>query len=79
MFERVLPLLVQVLNVQKTITGHLKRFGDSMQHDAQEFLSFLLDMLHEDLNRVTATPLRMTALQDSDGRPDELVASEVSD
>uniref|UniRef100_H2YLT5 ubiquitinyl hydrolase 1 n=1 Tax=Ciona savignyi TaxID=51511 RepID=H2YLT5_CIOSA len=29
------------------------RFTDGMQHDAQEFMAFLLDMLHEDLNTAT--------------------------
>ncbi|KAF8323550.1 uncharacterized protein EI90DRAFT_3077001 [Cantharellus anzutake] len=32
------------------------QFAGTNQHDAQEFLSFLLDGLHEDLNRVLARP-----------------------
>ena len=32
------------------------QFSGSNQHDAQEFLSFLLDGLHEDLNRVLQKP-----------------------
>ena len=32
------------------------RFNDYMQHDAQEFMAFLLDILHEDLNRVYDKP-----------------------
>ena len=34
----------------------------------QELLAFLLDGLHEDLNRVTEKPY--SELEDSDGRPD---------
>ena len=32
------------------------RFNDHNQHDAQEFMAFLLDLLHEDLNRVHVKP-----------------------
>ena len=32
------------------------QFGGSEQHDSQEFLSFLLDGLHEDLNRILNKP-----------------------
>ncbi|CAF4440752.1 unnamed protein product, partial [Rotaria magnacalcarata] len=45
------------------------RFTDFQQHDSQEFLSFLLDGLHEDLNRVHNKPY--VELKDSDNRPDE--------
>lgn len=40
----------------------------------QELLAFLLDGLHEDLNRVKLKPYIET--KDSDGRPDEEVAYE---
>jgi len=49
-------------------------FNDFQQHDSQEFLAFLLDGLHEDLNRVYKKPY--VELKDSDDRPDEDVASE---
>ncbi|CAF4666787.1 unnamed protein product, partial [Rotaria magnacalcarata] len=42
--------------------------------DSQEFLSFLLDGLHEDLNRVHDKPY--VELKDSDDRSDEDVAHE---
>lgn len=45
------------------------RFTDFQQHDSQEFLAFLLDGLHEDLNRVHAKPY--VELKDSDDRTDE--------
>lgn len=41
---------------QKSICSHAPQFSGSDQHDAQEFLSFLLDGLHEDLNRVLQKP-----------------------
>lgn len=40
----------------------------------QEFMSFLMDGLHEDLNRVKQKPY--TEAVEGNGRPDEEVASE---
>ncbi|XP_078441070.1 ubiquitin-specific protease 5 [Wolffia australiana] len=50
------------------------QFSGYNQHDSQEFLAFLLDGLHEDLNRVKHKPYVKT--NDVDGRPDEEVADE---
>ncbi|KAK6646162.1 hypothetical protein PHAVU_L004601 [Phaseolus vulgaris] len=50
------------------------QFSGYNQHDSQELLAFLLDGLHEDLNRVKQKPY--IEMKDSDGRPDEEVASE---
>ncbi|XP_065845579.1 ubiquitin carboxyl-terminal hydrolase 15-like isoform X2 [Oscarella lobularis] len=50
------------------------RFLGYQQHDSQELLAFLLDGLHEDLNRVIKKPY--VEMKDSDGRPDEEVAAE---
>jgi ubiquitin carboxyl-terminal hydrolase 6/32 len=44
------------------------------QHDSHELMAFLLDGLHEDLNRVKAKPY--VVAKDSNGRPDEEVANE---
>ncbi|KAL5013935.1 hypothetical protein ScPMuIL_008205 [Solemya velum] len=49
------------------------QFTGFAQHDAQEFMAFLLDGLHEDLNRIKKKPYTETV--DSDGRPDEVVAN----
>ena len=38
--------------IKKLIAKKAKRFSGYSQHDAQEFLVFLLDALHDDLNRV---------------------------
>ena len=50
------------------------RFLGYQQQDSQEFLAFLLDGLHEDLNRVKSKPY--TEVKDSDGRPDSVVCAE---
>ncbi|GMJ03788.1 ubiquitin-specific protease 8 [Hibiscus trionum] len=50
------------------------QFSGYNQHDSQEFLAFLLDGLHEDLNRVKHKPYIET--KDAEARPDEEVADE---
>ncbi|XP_020575010.1 ubiquitin carboxyl-terminal hydrolase 5 isoform X2 [Phalaenopsis equestris] len=50
------------------------QFSGYNQHDSQELLAFLLDGLHEDLNRVKHRPYIKS--KDADGRPDEVVADE---
>ncbi|KAE9588677.1 putative ubiquitinyl hydrolase 1 [Lupinus albus] len=50
------------------------QFSGNNQHDSQELLAFLLDGLHEDLNRVKHKPYIKS--RDADGRPDEEVADE---
>ncbi|XP_010247842.1 PREDICTED: ubiquitin carboxyl-terminal hydrolase 8 [Nelumbo nucifera] len=50
------------------------QFSGFNQHDSQELLAFLLDGLHEDLNRVKHKPY--IEAKDADGRPDEEVADE---
>ena len=61
--------------MQWTIGKYAPRFNGYQQHDAQELLAFLLDGLHEDLNRVHDKPY--VELSDSEGRPDIVVAQEV--
>lgn len=62
------------LKLRWTIGKYAPRFNGSQQHDSQELLAFLLDGLHEDLNRVHDKPYM--ELNDSDGRPDVTVAQE---
>ncbi|XP_020553724.1 ubiquitin carboxyl-terminal hydrolase 8-like [Sesamum indicum] len=59
---------------KSTISSFAPQFSGYNQHDSQEFLSFLLDGLHEDLNRVKRKPYIQA--KDEDGRPDEEVADE---
>ncbi|KAI8749325.1 ubiquitin carboxyl-terminal hydrolase 32 [Biomphalaria glabrata] len=65
---------VAPLKLRWTIGKYAPRFNGFQQHDSQELLSFLLDGLHEDLNRVHNKPY--VELKDSDGRPDREVARE---
>ncbi|KAB0349321.1 hypothetical protein FD754_014178, partial [Muntiacus muntjak] len=61
--------------VFKTKVGHFaSQFLGCQLHDSQELLSFLLDGLHEDLNRVKKK--EYVELRDAAGRPDEEVAQE---
>ncbi|XP_059188746.1 ubiquitin carboxyl-terminal hydrolase 11 isoform X2 [Centropristis striata] len=65
-----------VPRVFKTKVGHFaSQFLGYQQHDSQELLSFLLDGLHEDLNRVKNK--EYIELRDAEGRPDQEVAEEV--
>ncbi|XP_034477110.1 ubiquitin carboxyl-terminal hydrolase 31 isoform X2 [Drosophila innubila] len=50
------------------------QFRSSTQHDAQEFLFWLLDKVHEDLN--TASKRRYKSIKNSYGRSDEIIAAE---
>ncbi|XP_076876132.1 ubiquitin carboxyl-terminal hydrolase 32-like [Brachyhypopomus gauderio] len=62
------------LKLRWTIAKYAPRFDGFQQQDSQELLAFLLDGLHEDLNRVHDKPY--VELKDSGGRPDWEVASE---
>jgi len=53
---------------RRSICMHAAQFGGSEQHDSQEFLSFLLDGLHEDLNRILNKP----TYEVTQGREEEL-------
>ncbi|XP_029726360.2 ubiquitin carboxyl-terminal hydrolase 31 [Aedes albopictus] len=50
------------------------QFRSSTQHDAQEFLFWLLDKVHEDLN--TASKRKYKAIKNNYGRSDEVIAAE---
>ncbi|XP_050232500.1 ubiquitin carboxyl-terminal hydrolase 8 isoform X2 [Mercurialis annua] len=62
----------------RTFKSKLSRFASQFsgfnQHDSQELLAFLLDGLHEDLNRVKKKPY--VEAKDGEGRLDEEVADE---
>lgn len=55
MWQAEMPYLTPV-NFRRSICAHASQFSGSDQHDSQEFLSFLLDGLHEDLNRILKKP-----------------------
>ncbi|XP_024067125.1 ubiquitin carboxyl-terminal hydrolase 4 [Terrapene carolina triunguis] len=59
----------------KTQVGRFApQFSGYQQQDSQELLAFLLDGLHEDLNRVKKKPY--LELKNANGRPDLVVAKE---
>lgn len=61
-------------NLRLTIGKYSPRFSGFQQNDSQELLAFLLDGLHEDLNRVAEKPY--VELKDSNNRPDIICAQE---
>uniref|UniRef100_A0A8C5CEU2 Ubiquitin carboxyl-terminal hydrolase n=1 Tax=Gadus morhua TaxID=8049 RepID=A0A8C5CEU2_GADMO len=59
----------------KTQVGRFApQFSGYQQQDSHELLAFLLDGLHEDLNRIREKPY--IPLKDANGRPDQVVAEE---
>ncbi|XP_068452984.1 ubiquitin carboxyl-terminal hydrolase 19 isoform X2 [Clinocottus analis] len=62
----------QPSKLKAIVASKASQFTGYAQHDAQEFMAFLLDGLHEDLNRIQNKPYTETV--DSDGRLDEVVA-----
>ncbi|ORX68773.1 UCH-domain-containing protein [Linderina pennispora] len=59
---------------KQTIAQWAPQFRGYNQQDAPEFLAFLLDGLHEDLNRILSKPY--IEVPDANGRPDAEVAGE---
>ncbi|XP_052396471.1 ubiquitin carboxyl-terminal hydrolase 19 isoform X2 [Carassius gibelio] len=64
----------QPSKLKAIVASKASQFTGYAQHDAQEFMAFLLDGLHEDLNRIQNKPYTETV--DSDGCQDEVVAEE---
>ncbi|XP_064223163.1 ubiquitin carboxyl-terminal hydrolase 4 isoform X3 [Aotus nancymaae] len=60
--------------LQTQVGRFAPQFSGYQQQDSQELLAFLLDGLHEDLNRVKKKPY--LELKDANGRPDLVVAKE---
>ncbi|XP_050096941.1 ubiquitin carboxyl-terminal hydrolase 31 [Anopheles aquasalis] len=60
-------------NFKAVVDRYGSQFRSSTQHDAQEFLFWLLDKVHEDLN--TATKRKYKAIKNN-GRSDEVIAAE---
>ena len=61
-------------NFKMAVGRFAPQFSGYQQHDSQELLTFLLDGLHEDLNRIKKKPY--IEMNDSGNRPDEDVAAE---
>ncbi|EJD74155.1 ubiquitin carboxyl-terminal hydrolase [Loa loa] len=60
--------------IKELVAEKATQFANFAQHDAHEFLSFVLDGLHEDLNRVRVKPTTNTI--EAEGRPDIEVSRE---
>ncbi|KAJ8457206.1 hypothetical protein ONZ45_g18404 [Pleurotus djamor] len=56
MWQGDLPYITPI-DFRKIVVSLNDQYHGSDQHDSQEFLSFLLDIIHEDLNRVIAKPV----------------------
>lgn len=56
--------------LQTQVGRFAPQFSGYQQQDSQELLAFLLDGLHEDLNRVKKKPY--LELKDANGRPDSV-------
>ncbi|XP_052740162.1 ubiquitin carboxyl-terminal hydrolase 31 isoform X2 [Bicyclus anynana] len=56
------------------VERHGNQYRGNSQHDAQEFLFWLLDKVHEDLN--TATKKKYKTIKNTVGKSDEVVAAE---
>ncbi|CAD6198270.1 unnamed protein product [Caenorhabditis auriculariae] len=65
---------IEPCTIKEIVAEKASQFANFAQHDAHEFLSFLLDGLHEDVNRVKNKPL--TGTVESDGRHDIEVSNE---
>ncbi|CAB9517157.1 Ubiquitin carboxyl-terminal hydrolase Usp2 [Seminavis robusta] len=66
--------VVRPVQFKKQLSKFAPQFSGTYQHDAQELLSFLLDGIHEDLNRVKDKPY--VEDRDCDGKNDEADAIE---
>ncbi|CAH4028089.1 unnamed protein product [Pieris brassicae] len=70
---------VAPLRVRWCVSRWARALAGGGQHDAQELLAWLLDALHEDLNRATAAPTPAPtpdATPAPERRPDEAIAAE---
>uniref|UniRef100_A0A1I8JJ24 ubiquitinyl hydrolase 1 n=1 Tax=Macrostomum lignano TaxID=282301 RepID=A0A1I8JJ24_9PLAT len=57
-----------------TLSEFAPQFSGFQQHDGQEVMAFMLDGLHEDLNRIISKPY--IEIKEADNRPDAVVAEE---
>jgi ubiquitin carboxyl-terminal hydrolase 4/11 len=60
--------------VKQSIAEVAKQFRGYAQQDSFELFNYLIDTIHEDLNRVKVKPYYEST--DSNGRADEIVSAE---
>ncbi|PBK99872.1 cysteine proteinase [Armillaria gallica] len=78
MWGQDLPYLTP-MDFRRTIAQLQPQYAGTEQHDSQEFLSFLLDGIHEDLNRVTLKPPAVTLTPQEEAEMEKLPACIASD
>lgn len=66
--------VVNPYEFKDTIGQFQPQFAGYQQQDSQEFMLYLLDGLHEDMNRVQKKPF--VEKIESRGRPDDLISRE---
>lgn len=59
-------------DVKNVIGKRVTKFSGYGQQDSCELINYMLDLMHEDLNRVKKKPY--VEMRDSDGRPDDIVS-----
>lgn len=59
-------------DIKKIVSKYASQFMGYGQQDSSEFLSLLLDLLHEDLNRIIKKP--QIEIEDYDGTNEEKIA-----
>lgn len=60
-----------IFSLQTQVGRFAPQFSGYQQQDSHELLAFLLDGLHEDLNRIRKKPY--IQLKDANGRPDKVI------
>ncbi|KAK0466830.1 ubiquitin carboxyl-terminal hydrolase 4 [Desarmillaria tabescens] len=78
LWSQDLPYLTP-LDFRRTIAQLQSQYAGTEQHDSQEFLSFLLDGIHEDLNRVTLKPPAVALTPQEEAEMEKLPACIASD
>jgi len=61
-------------NVKSAIGEVAKQFWGYAQQDSNELFTYLIDTIHEDLNRIKKKPY--VEQKDSEGRDDKIVSKE---
>lgn len=64
------------VSLQVAVGRFAPQFSGYQQQDSHELLAFLLDGLHEDLNRVKKKPY--IEIPDHGGRPDEVFKGKIN-
>ena len=68
------PSFINPTRLKRAISHFAPQFSGYQQHDSQELIAYLMDGLHEDLNRVVEKPY--VESKEANGRCDDKVADE---